>query len=237
MGTIKRSIWKRAARLLTSVAMSFVIVGLPMVSTPSLSFAAPKTAKAQIGKNNINAALKQACLPGGLFDGFLNLFSILDGIDGILAALDNALNGILGGFNTDWYPTKCLPNIGNIINFNPDFLKQCMNLIPIPKCTFPTDFDAEGALKNCLSGIGNINIPNPDLDKIAQCAIPNIPNIDLSQLGGLLQNIIDQLMARLAALDGIFTPKNINLANWFLNLCGNVQKGNVKINVVSTKKK
>ena len=99
------------------------------------------------------------------------------------------------------------------------------------------NFDADQALKNCLSGLGNYSIPNVDLEQMAQCAIPNVPNIDLSQLGGLLQNILDQLLNRLNALDGIFTPKNINLANWFINFCGSVQKGNVKVNVTSKGKK
>jgi len=220
--------------------MSGMIVGATVVTSPSISFAAPKSAKAQkiggIGKNDINKALKQACLPGGLFDGFLNLFSILDGLDGILGALDNALSGILGGFNNNWDPTKCLPNLPNF-NFNPNFLAQCMAQIPIPTCSFPTNFDADQALKNCLSGLGNYSIPNVDLEQMAQCAIPNVPNIDLSQLGGLLQNILDQLLNRLNALDGIFTPKNINLANWFINFCGSVQKGNVKVNVTSKGKK
>lgn len=217
--------------LRTCITSSFLVLALSLVAYAPAQPVAAQSIKQQtgIGANNLNKAMKEACLPGGLFNGINNIFAIVTDLDNLLKQLDQALANIIGPLNTNFDPLSCLPNNFNLIGFNPNALQACMNLVPMPTCTFPSLGNIDGQIQSCLSNVVSINNPNINLDQIAQCMMPQVPNITVPDLAGLLDSFIKQIMARIDALGDIINLKNINLAKWFVNFCGQVNSGKIGI--------
>ena len=218
-----------------------IVVGTVVIaSTPSISYAAPKKSAQtlSIPKHNINKALKEACLPGGLFDGMVNVVDVFGRITAILNQIDAMLGSIFKGLIPGWDPRKCFPNLdpSTWINFDPNFLNKCID-IPKVSCTFPTDYNPEEKLKECLEGAGSINLPpGLDPDKIAQCVIPDMPNLpSISDIMGIFQSIFDQLNQQLISISGILNARNIKLLDWFVNFCGEVNRGSIKVTTEKVK--
>lgn len=211
--------------------LGILVLGIGGLPTLTVTSAHAQSIKAQTGiaQYNLNKAMKQSCL-NGFFNDINSIFGIVKDFENMLKQFDNAIKSILGPYDPNFNPLKCLPNIdlNSIIGFNPAALSQCMSL-PSISCTYSTP--NMNNFQQCVQNVFQFNPPNINPDQIANCLTPQLPNLQIPNLVGILNGFLGQLQNRINALLNLLNIGNLNLLKWYINFCGEVQKGNVQIQV------
>lgn len=209
------------------VAATFALALGSLVFTPQVAVADGSPSYqvahsvAPIGRYNVGAALRRACL-GGFFDDFMAVFNVLDNIWGLLQTMDDFLASSMNPPD----PLSCVPGL-NLGMLDFDFLHQCLAGLPMPSfsCSFHMPNFA-GTFQSCLDQVDAIRLPNIDWSAVENCSTPNL---NLPDLAAMVQGILGQIQGMLGGLQNVFNPENLYLGNWFINLCNDFRNGDIKL--------